>query len=311
MATSDLIDRGRVETPVSIYFGLEQGKSANLEVIAEASIAWVAAIREMASIIDPSLEVTVEVVDGDHSSLWLNTLTAIESKLERIEAGGKRFPRLWALAKGLAFIVIATPLQVGAEDVWRAITQDNPEIVARLSPQDREELIEDFKKALREDVARPQKQQFYKSSEKDTSITEIGVSDRPKKQPPMTVRREQFVRYAKLGSVEEAVDNVRKRTETWEVTLISPVLENAERSWRFIRPGMPEFGAIMRDKAFLEAIEHGGVHVELRKGIQMMIEIQFRERLEDGVWMTNERSVVTVVRPTYDRGEFDFAPPAT
>ena len=308
MATND---RGRAEALISIYFGLERGRSANLEVVAEASIAWVSAIREMALIVDPSLDVTVEIVDGDQGSLWLNTLTAIESKLERIEAGGLKWPRLWALAKGLAFIVIATPLQIGAEDVFRAVASDNPEVVARLSPEDRRELIQDFKKALREDVARPQKQQFFKSAEKDTSIKAIGVSELRRHPPALLVRREEFVRYATLGTVEEAVDNVRKRTEMWDVTLISPVLENAERSWRFLRPGMPELGAVMRDKAFLRAIEHGGLHVELRKGIQMEIEIQFRERLEEGVWMTLERSVLKVIRPTYDRGEFEFGPPAT
>lgn len=311
MATTEIVDGGRVEAPVSIYFGLEQGKKADLEVIAEAAIAWVAAVREMAAVVDPSLEVSVEIVDGDESSLWLNVLTAIESKLERVERGGEKFPRLWALAKGLAFIVVATPLTVTAEDIWRAITEENPAIVAELSPQARQELIEDFKKALREDVARPEKRQFFRSVEKDTVVSAVGISSRPHGTPKLLTTREQFVSYVRSGVVEEATENSRKRTETWDVTLISPVLENAERSWRFIRPGLPEFGAVMRDKAFLEAIEHGGVHVELRKGIQMMVELQFRERFEGGVWVTIERSVVRVISPTYDRGEFDFSAPAT
>jgi hypothetical protein len=69
---------------------------------------------------------------------------------------------------------------------------------------------------------------------------------------------------------------------------------------------MPEFGAVMRDKAFLEAIEIGGVHVELRKGIQMIVEIQFKERFENGVWVTLERNVLKVLQPSYDPGGLRF-----
>jgi hypothetical protein len=306
VATTETDAAARAEAPTSIYFGLQQGDTANLEVIAEAAIAWVASIREMAHVIDPGLNVTVEILDGERSSLWLNTITAIEQKLDHLHRQGEQFPRLWALARGLAFIVIATPLQVTAEDVWRHVSDDNPAVVTKLSPEDRRELIDDFKKALREDVAQPEKKAFFRSAEKDTSIMAVGVSDKPRREPKAIVRREQFTAYVAAGTTEETVENNRKRTETWEVTLVSPVLENTERSWRFIRAGMPEFGAVMRDKAFLEAIEGGGVHEELRKGIQMIVEIQFRERFEDGVWMTLDRSVLRVIQPSYDRGGLGF-----
>ena len=296
----------RAEAPVSIYFGLTEGEAASLEVIAEAAIAYVGAIREMAHAIDPTLEVSVDIIDGDRSSLWLNTLTAIEQKLDLLHQGGEKYPRLWALAKGLAIIVVATPLSVTAEDVWRDIANDDPAIVARLSDDDRKALIDDLKKALREDVARPQKKQFFRSAEKDTTIKEVGVAAKPKGKPRTLVPRERFTSYLNPNASDEVTDSFRKRSETWEVTLISPVLENSERSWRFIRGGMPEFGAVMRDKGFLDAIESGGVHVELRKGIQMVLEIQFKERFEGGVWLTMERSVIRVIEPGYERGGLGF-----
>jgi len=311
MASTSTIEPVRAEAPISIYFGLEQGKSANLEIIAEAAISWVGAIREMAHIVDPSLNVSVEILDGDRSSLWINTLTNLESKLERVDRGGEEFPRLWALAKGFAFIVVATPLAVTSEDVWRAVSHDDQAVVGKLSPEAEKQLIADFEKALRHDVARPQKQQFYRSAEKDTSITEVGVAVSPKKPLALSIKRDRFVAYASSGVTQENTENTRKRTETVEVTLVSPVLENVERSWRFIRAGFPEFGAVMRDKAFLAAVEHGGVHIELRKGIQMLLEMEFREKFENNLWVTLERSVLQVLRPTYDRGELDFSPPAT
>jgi hypothetical protein len=303
---SGVSDPIRAEVPASIYFGLKQGESANLEVIAEAAIAWVAALREMAQSVDPGLEVTVDILDGERSSLWLNTITTLEQKLDQLHRRGEQFPRLWALARGLAFIVAATPLQVTAEDVWRAVSHESPPVVAKLSPQDRKELIEDFKKALRDNVAQPQKKAFYRAAEKDHSIREVGVATGPKIEPRFVVSRDAFSAFVAGGIVEEVTDKDRKRTETWELTLVSPVLENSERSWRFIRAGMPEFGAVMRDKAFLEAIEIGGVHVELRKGIQMIVEIQFKERFENGVWVTLERNVLKVLQPSYDPGGLRF-----
>lgn len=86
---SQLVDRA--EAPVSIYFGLTEGEAASLEVIAEAAIAYVSAIREMARAIDPALEVTVDIIDGNRSSLWLNTLTAIEQKLD-MPSGRRTIP---------------------------------------------------------------------------------------------------------------------------------------------------------------------------------------------------------------------------
>ena len=90
----------RVEAPVSIYFGLKEGQSANLEVVAEAAIAWVAALREMANAIEPGLQVSVEILDGERGSLWLNTLTAIEKKLDILYRGGEQFPRAVGACKG-------------------------------------------------------------------------------------------------------------------------------------------------------------------------------------------------------------------
>jgi hypothetical protein len=301
-----VFDPNRAEVPASIYFGLQQGETANLEVIAEAAIAWVAALREMAQSVDPALDLTVDILDGEQGSLWLNTITKIEQRLDQLHRRGEQFPRLWALARGLAFIVVATPLQVTAEDVWRAVSDDNPPVVAKLSPDERRELIEDFKKALRDNVAQPQKKAFFRSAEKDHAITEVGIASQARIKPRFAVRRDKFSAYVAAGVVEEVTDNNRKRTETWELTLVSPVLENSERSWRFIRAGTPEFGAVMRDKGFLEAIEIGGVHVELRKGIRMVVEIQLKERFENGVWITLERSVLKVLQPSYDRGGLGF-----
>lgn len=302
MASTVIVGEDQRETPISIYLGLEQGRTASLEAVAEASLAWVAALREMVAIVDPGVTVEVEIVDGDRSSLWLNTLLRLcEAKLEQVEEGGAKFPRLWALARGLAIIIVSTPIAITAEDVWRRVIGENPQVV-ELSEDTKADLIERFKLALKPDVAEEQKKQFFRALESDPRITGVGVANEPRSTPPPQVTsRDIFSQYVRTSTVDERTEGVRTRTETIEVTLVSPVLENAERSWRFRMPGLPEFGAVMRDREFLAAIEQGEVHEELRQGIQMEITVEFKDRFEGGVWRTVERNVIEVSRPTFDR----------
>jgi hypothetical protein len=91
-----------------------------------------------------------------------------------------------------------------------------------------------------------------------------------------------------------------------DVLLVSPVLEDAERSWKFRQPGMPEFGAVMKDRGFLDAIARQEVHEELRFGIPMRVEIEFKERFDGALWQIEERNVARVIRPVVQRSELPF-----
>ena len=59
----------------------------------------------------------------------------------------------------------------------------------------------------------------------------------------------------------------------------------------------PEFGAVMRDKAFLSALSSGGVRVPLRPGVEMVIELETKEELEGESWTVKERNVLRVISP--------------
>ncbi|PTQ12934.1 hypothetical protein CLG96_01980 [Sphingomonas oleivorans] len=271
-----------------------------MEVVAEAAIAWVAALRELAFVVDPSVQLVVEIVDGDRGSLWLNTvLTFFERKLEKIERGSSKYPRLHALARALALIVITTPIAMTVESIWSSVTSDNPGV--ELSPEERELLARDIARALQPNVAKSQRRQFFQAVEKDSQITEVGVSSVPDTRPAFVVPRGIYQKYLLTPEVDEIEEKSRKWSETWEVTLVSPVLENAERSWRFRREGMPEFGAVMKDREFLAAIERAEVHEELRQGIKMTVTLTFKDKFENGVWVTKERSVVEVIKPQLHR----------
>jgi hypothetical protein len=58
--------------PLSLYLDLEPGQTADLEVVAKASLAFVAALKEIAFQIDPLLEIRVELDSGTKGSPSLN-----------------------------------------------------------------------------------------------------------------------------------------------------------------------------------------------------------------------------------------------
>jgi hypothetical protein len=63
--------------PLSLYLDLEQDTKADLEVVANASLALASMLKEIAHIIDPSIDISIELDSGTSGSLSLNTLINI------------------------------------------------------------------------------------------------------------------------------------------------------------------------------------------------------------------------------------------
>jgi hypothetical protein len=63
-----------VEAPLSLYLDLKPGLKADLEVTARAALAFASAIREVAYVIDPALELRIELESGTDGSLCLNAI---------------------------------------------------------------------------------------------------------------------------------------------------------------------------------------------------------------------------------------------
>ena len=55
------------DTPISLYLELVPDQKADLEVVARAALAFDAAIKELAYIIDPGMEIKVELESGTES----------------------------------------------------------------------------------------------------------------------------------------------------------------------------------------------------------------------------------------------------
>ena len=78
------------------------------------------------------------------------------------------------------------------------------------------------------------------------------------------------------------------------LTLISPVLLDAQRRWRFSVHGF-EFGAVVKDHDFLERFLSGSVRVPMIAGITMDVVLETREEKVGDVWTVRERIIERVL----------------
>jgi hypothetical protein len=281
------------DNSISLYFGLKEGERADLEVVAAAAIQWVELVRAAATAIEPNAQVRVELIDANEGSLRLNTIFEwVEEHLARIERGSGEYPRLRKLAIALAvFLVVEGPQK------FEYYFGESPKL--ELSEEDRRK-IDELLKCTRDvpEIDAPRRK-FFKTLERDPSITEIGVAETRDSEPVVTVPSKEF---AERGGLWAIVEEEQERTvrSILDVVLISPVLISEPRTWKF-QPvdGLPEFSAVMRDPRFLKALEESHVQERLRTGIQMTIRLEVREYKVGRSWKVKRkgRSVTEVISP--------------
>lgn len=275
---------------LSLYFQLKDGEKADLEVVAQAALSWVAALRAAAKEIEPEATIRVDLIDASEGSLSLNTvLDFIEKQLARFEDGSSRHPRLKKLAIALAVFV-----PISGVPTYDFYFGDD---TVQLAEEDRERLD-----ALIELTKKPEveekKKEFFRTLEKDPSIKGVGISEKKGRLPKVIIPASEFAERSGLWAIlPEENPSDRTTYQILDVTLISPVLVKKPRTWRFQNDGMPEFSAIMQDERFLSALEHDGVRESLRFGIRMKIRLKVVETFELGVWSVKSRSVVEVLSP--------------
>lgn len=276
---------------VSLYFDLEKGQVADLEVVASAALAWAAAIRETAFMLDPSIQVRLELASGTPGSLSLNAL--LKSLRDTI-ADKQTIKTIIITSLVWAFSETASWTYGEILDALKG--EDAAPAVAGMSDADKEDIARRVAKNLEGKVAAPQVQRMYRELERDPAIKGVGVTTTPGKRPDVIVPRQEFPRKAGHGEIRE--ETIAKRTvpQTVHATLIRPVLvEDSARRWRF-KSGQAEFSANMKDQDFLQRLLTGALPVPMVMGIEMDIELETTEELRGGVWVAVQRDIVRVVR---------------
>lgn len=160
-----------------------------------------------------------------------------------------------------------------------------------LSAEEIDEIAAKVAEAIDRRVAQAQVQSVYQELERDTRIQGVGVTTVVGSRPDDIVPREQFaIRSdpAMLTEVTSETRRSRKRRET--VVIIRPVLLQGTRRWRF-NSAEGEFGAQVRDEAFLEKLLTGQLLLPMIGGVDLDVLLETEEHFIDGVWAPFEWTV--------------------
>lgn len=279
------------ENAVSLYFKLEEGQSADLEIISEAAIAWVETLRAAAQAVFPESDVKVELVNVDQSSAIFNTLVDwFDRNADQIVRGYDRQPRGRRVVLALAVFTITAAYPTYDVMFGDDFTAEDRAMLKRIEEQTRND-----------PAVRTARGKFYRIVERERVIEAVGIKEEPKAEPIVLKESKSFEHDDGLFTVESDIPE-RVTQSVHEVVLVKPALVHTPRSWTFKPDGLPEFDAVMRDGKVLNAIQTRGFPEQMREGIRMTIRIETREVLVEGQWklVRGGRSVMRVIDPKID-----------
>ncbi len=275
-------------TPISLYIALEDGRKADLEVVARASLAFARALRESAAMYDPLADVRIELINSTEGSLSLNAVVSWLKSKTGIEDEA-------ALRAAVIALSVWFTTEVGNWGVAKALdhlTNQNVQQTLKLSDEELQKLAEMVAVALERRVADLAVKEVYRELEQDPAVIGVGTTIEPGAKPKEIVPKAQFRERSALET--EVPAGTRRDTISNEtVRLIRPVLLESNRRWRFAgRTG--EFGAPIKDETFLHNLMTGQIDLPMTGGIQLDILLEVKEENRAGVWTVLERNVLEV-----------------
>lgn len=296
---------GEGGAPLNLYLELEDGALADMEVVGQVSVAFVSLVREIAFIIDPSIEVKVQLQSGTEGSLSLNTLVA------DLKDPAKRKATLYAVAIAIGVFfgpdiksyvvskVIDTTVDAPSlndedkRDVGQ-IVRDVLKEQSGLTADEQKDVEAIVRRVTQENVARPQRQQIFRELSRDPSIKGVGASNRLRAKPHHLIPRREFVARAGDADTPPVVETTRIRPARMWVTLVSPVLTETRRRWK-IRINGVEYGAYIDDAGFVQSVLAGQAAVPMRANVELDVDINLHETLVGDDWRLDGHHVVTAV----------------
>lgn len=269
---------------LNLYLDLEKGEFADLEVVARASLAFAAAIREISYIVDPSLTIKLEFESGTEGSLSLNSIVRFIHR--QVPDPVTRKVIIGSIVLWFVQETGSALLGIGISDLIKEDTS--------ISEHDAELIAEKVQKILERKVGAKPVQEVFKELEKDKSIKGVGVSTRKGDRPKAIVPRSEFHERGSPAIDDAAEKDPRTRTEKMVLTLISPVLQNNGNKWRFLSKDGNIYAAI-KDEKFLSDMISGRSGITMKGGIILLANVEIKEKYHDNVWEITERNILEVI----------------
>jgi len=273
-----------MQQEVSLYLDLHKDRKVDLVAAARAALAFDAALKEIAFAIDPFATIKVELESGTEGSLSLNSvITAV--RLDPV--------KLKAIAFGIAtFFALETATYTYSRILDSLL--DEPDIQRTLSRQEIEEIAREVVRTIESKAAEREVGKIYQELQRDDAVKGVGISTNHNRKPREIIPRAEFQKRGRIVQESEKT-GVRTESSVQTLTLISPVLVQAStRKWKF-RSGKFEFGAPIKDQAFLDRVLSGREPVPMADGITMKVVMSVTEERQDGVWKIKERVIDEVL----------------
>ena len=290
-----------VAAPVSLYFDLERDNKANLEAVARAASAYANAIQELAYIIDPSIELRIELVNGTEGSLSLNSIL---KSLGYDKPLTRRNLIAIACTAALWFSGGVMMWETGHVLDWMT----GQEATAHLSDADKADVAKIVVEALNKQIGRQHVETIYREAQTDPAISGLGGTTNAGQKPSNIVPRSEFPARSTSNHIKHEEISKRTRLTIERVTLVSPVLvPSVSRRWKFVG-GEGEFSASMKARKFLIQVLTGDLGIPLAAGIQMDVELETNEIRQGDVWVVTSRDIIEVRRvfPSPRQMNFDL-----
>ena len=103
--------------PLRLYYKLEDGHTANAEVIARASLAFVAGVKELIYVLDPSLKIQVGIQGHADGSLWEDLLLIINKGKSEYRSR----PARYGVALAALAWILSPPAERVRNNAWQPI----------------------------------------------------------------------------------------------------------------------------------------------------------------------------------------------
>lgn len=272
-----------MQQAICLYLDLNEGQKADLEVVAKAALAFDAAVKEIAFVLDPGAVIRVELESGTEGSLSLNSIISAIGPMNRVRLQAIAFALVtWFGAETASYVYSAILDQIKGD-----------EQALQLSEEQIKEMSEQVAKICEGKVGARQVGDVFKELEKDPAVRGVGVTTSKDKKPRYVVPRSQFQERSRSISETQEVTSARTTTGVQTLTLISPVLVEGPRKWKF-RSGQVEFGATVKDADFVQRVL-AGRELPMAAGIVLKVKLTVKEEMIDEVWHVKERIVDEVL----------------
>ncbi len=284
-----------MQETISLYLDLKEGEKADFEVVGRSAAAFAELVREVAFILDPSVEVKLEFVSGTEGSTSLNAILRTISGKKKLGSDGDDDQNNTVLLIAIIIVVggwFTSDLRTyGFNKLMDAYI--GTEQRASLSDEDVARITNGLRGVVEGRIARDRVEQVFSELQRDDAIVSVGTVRTPGTKPTNPIPRSEFSSRAGESSVVQTETGERKKKTSERLTLISPVLTESQRFWRF-RSASGEYGYAMRDDKFLREVLSGKRKIPMKEGIEISATVETTEVRENNLWVIRERQIIKV-----------------